>query len=103
MVHATRSNDFATLPADFQWCLRKASIDSFRVESCYLFKGTFKPVNDICCRNCKGHAFVTAAHRAFEERGGERMGFVQFYRQRIAPNDLVARVLANQWADVQGL
>jgi hypothetical protein len=31
------------------------------------------------------------------------MGFVQFYLQRIAPNDLVARVLSAQGADVQGL
>lgn len=38
-----------------------------------------------------------------EERGGVRMGFVQFYRQRTAPNDLVGRVLAAQLANVQGI
>ena len=105
-MHAVRSNDFATLPSDFQWCDRAASIASFKITQCYLFHGAFKPPNDICCGhgNCKGHAWLLTAHKAFlVEHGGEPMGFVQFYRKRTQPNDLVSRVLAAQWADAQGM
>jgi hypothetical protein len=103
LVHAVRSNDFATLPESFRWCNRAASIASFHMESCYLFRGPFRPPADVCCRNCEGHKFVLAAAEAHTERTGEAVYFVQFYRERITPNNFVGRVLANRWADAMGI
>jgi hypothetical protein len=103
LVHAVRSNEFATLPASFQWCNRAASIRGFRMESCYLFGGHFKPPMDICCKNCEGHSFVRAAVKADEERSGEHHYYVEFYRSRITANEFVARVRANQWAQAMGI
>lgn len=103
LVQALRSNDFATLSADFTWCNRAASIASFDLTRCYLFGGPFKPPGDEPCRECKGHRFVLGAAKAHGERTGEAVYFVQFYRERIAPNDFVSRVLANRWAETVGL
>jgi hypothetical protein len=73
------------------------------MESCYLFRGAFKPPADICCANCEGHKFVLAAKKAHEARTGEPPYFVTFYRQRIAPNDFVNGVLGQAWADAMGI
>jgi hypothetical protein len=103
LVHALRSNEFATLPESFKWCNRAESIASFSMTSCYLFRGAFKPPADICCSNCEGHKFVLSACTAHKERTGEGVYYVEFYRQRITPNELVSRVLANRWADAMGI
>lgn len=103
LVHALRSNEFATLPASFQWCNRAASIASFQMETCYLFHGWFKPPLDVCCKNCEGHKFVLAAVKADQERTGEPHYYVAFYRERIEGNDFVGRVRANRWADAMGI
>jgi hypothetical protein len=68
---------------------------------CYLFGGSFRPPNDICCGNCIGHQFVKAARKSHQERTGEGTDLIAFYNLHIAGNDLTARIRVNRhWADM---
>lgn len=99
LVNAMVSTSLAQLPAEFRSCYRAASISSFRIETCYLFGGTFPGMNDVCCGGCLGHQFVRAARTAHEERTGERVGLIDFYRSRWdwKSHPLVERVRDYAW------
>lgn len=104
LVHALRSDAFATLPDDFRECYKAASVRSFNMTACYLFGGGYKPSGDPCCTACRGHRFVLAAAQAHRERHpDEHVYFVTFYKERITGNDFVGRVLVNQWSNAMGI
>ena len=104
---ALHSSGLPMLPADFSVCNRALSGLPSTGSACYLFGGDFRPPNDVICRNCVGKKFVQEARRAHQQRTGEWIDVVHFYRHHITPNPAIAgrllQAAARRLADVLGL
>lgn len=88
---ATQGSGVPLLPAEFTACARVANdMPSPAGAVCYLFGGGMRPIADILCRECPGNAFVQDARRRHQQRTGEAVDLIAFYRERIQPNDFAA-------------
>jgi hypothetical protein len=98
------------LPDSFDWCIREFNVPNFTVTKCYLagVGGTFRPHPDISrtpsCGNCAGHLAVVNFRRAHMERTGEAIDLMAYYNSgHVQPNNFIARIGVQQWADGMGL
>jgi hypothetical protein len=84
---ATQASGLPMLPPEFRSCARVTNNMPSNGRVCYLFGGDMRPINDVLCRTCPGNAFVQQARRQHQARSGESVDLIQFYKDRVSPND----------------